>query len=69
VKSYLAEITQCVAVANTTSPDVDFIFGVSQGSVLGAKHYSIYTQPVGEIIKRSNIKFHCYADDTQVYMT
>ena len=29
----------------------------------------MYTKPVGEIIKRYNIKYHCYADDTQVYMT
>jgi len=29
----------------------------------------MYTKPVGEIIKRHNIKYHCYADDTQVYMT
>jgi len=29
----------------------------------------IYTKPVGEIIKRYNIKNHCYADVTQVYMT
>ena len=29
----------------------------------------MYTKPVGEIIKWHNIKYHCYADDTQVYMT
>ena len=27
----------------------------------------MYTKPVGEIIKRYNIKYHCHADDTQVY--
>jgi len=29
----------------------------------------MYTKPVGEIIKRYNIKYQCYTDDTQVYMT
>jgi len=29
----------------------------------------MYTKPVGEIIIRYIIKYHCYADDTQVYMT
>ena len=28
----------------------------------------MYTKPIGEIIKRYNIKYHCYDDDTQVYM-
>jgi len=69
VKSYLADRTQCVSVANKTSPDVGLLFGVPQGSVSGPKHYCMYTKPVGEIIKRYNIKYHCYADDTQVYMT
>jgi len=33
VKSYLANITQCILVANKTSPDVGLLFGVLQGSV------------------------------------
>ena len=56
-------------MADKTSPDVGLLFGVPQGSVLGPKNYCMYTKPVGEIIKRYNIKYHCYADDTQVYMT
>ena len=26
-------------------------------------------KPVGDIIKRHNIKYHCSANDTQMYMT
>jgi len=29
----------------------------------------MYTKPVDEIIKQHNIKYHCYAYDTHVYMT
>jgi len=29
----------------------------------------MYTKPVDEIIKQHKIKYHCYANDTQVYMT
>jgi len=49
--------------------DVGLLFGVPQGSVLRPNNYCIYTKPVGEIIKLYNIKYHCYADDTQVYIT
>ena len=28
----------------------------------------MYTKPVGELIKWHNIKYHCYVDDTQVYI-
>jgi len=69
VKLYLANRTQCVSVANKTSPDVGLLFGVPQGSVLGPKNYCMNTKPDSEIIKRYNIKYNCYADDTHVYIT
>jgi len=56
-------------VADKTSPDTGLLFGVPQGSILGPKNYGMYTKPVGEIIKRHNIKYHCYANDAQVHMT
>ena len=43
------------------------LFVVLQVSVLGPKNYCMYTKLIGEIIKRHNIKYHCYMDDTQVY--
>ena len=56
-------------MADKTSPDVGLLFGVPHGSVLGPKNYCMYTKPVSEISKRHNIKYFCYADDAQVYMT
>ena len=60
MKSYLIDITRCVAVADKTSPDVGLHFAVPQRSVLGLKSYSMRTKPVVEIIKRHNIKSHWY---------
>jgi len=49
--------------------DVGLHFGVPQASILGQQNYCMYNKLVGEIIKRHNIKYHCHADDNQVYMT
>jgi len=57
---------QHCSVDNKTLTDVGLIFGVPQGSILGPKNYCMYTKLVGEIIKRYNIKYHCYVNYTQV---
>ena len=38
-------------------------------SVLGPKVYCMYSKPVGDIIQKHKLTYHCYADDTQVYIT
>ena len=69
MRSYISGSTQCVYVGPATSFNAHLCCGVPQGSVLGPKLYCIYTKPVGDIVKKHNLRYHCYADDTQIYLS
>ena len=68
IQSYLTNRTQCVTISNATSSEKTLGFGVPQGSVLGPRKYCMYSKPIGEICQRHSLSYHCYADDTQLYM-
>ena len=66
LRSYLDGRTQYVAVNNVQSKVVSLMYGVPQGSVLGPAALSMYTVPLGSILRHHKIGYHIYVDDTQL---
>ena len=66
--SYLQNRKNRVSISGKFSQEQVLNFGLPQGSILGPRGYTMYTHPVGEILRRNNVDFHTYADDTQIYV-
>ena len=67
--SYLSSRTQSVNLNGTKSKPHEMKYVVPQGSVLGPHQYVTYVLPIGDIICKHSLKYHIYADDTQIYIT
>jgi len=68
-KSYLSNRMQYVSVDGAASSDHALQCGVPQGSVLGPILYVLYTSPLSDIVKKFNLSYHFYADDSQLYLS
>ncbi|GFS08365.1 hypothetical protein ElyMa_003012100 [Elysia marginata] len=60
---------QSVFIDGVSSPVSSLQFGAPQGSVLGPLLFTLYTSPVADIAKCYDVKYHLYADVTQIYIS
>lgn len=66
-KSYIQNRSSRVCIDNALSHEVYLECGTPQGSIMGPLQFTTYIQPIGMIIRKHNLLFHIFADDTQIY--
>ena len=61
--------TQQISIDGTLSVKFDLECSVPQGSCLGPLLFVVYASKIFEIVDNHNLEIHCYADDSQLYLS
>ena len=69
IASYLSGRTQRIMINESLSKPFKLECSVPQGSCLGPLLFTLYRSELFEIIKYHQSMIHCYADDSQVYIS
>ena len=64
--SYLSDRSQSVVVDGLMSTPIPLLFGVPQGLVLGPVLFTLYSQPLSDVIACHSCDYYKYTDDTEI---